>query len=131
MTRGCVAAAVMRVFVCRQVQGAWWLEADMRLQCFGATWSVVAVFAVILLVVYTAGLPLGISLWLRSRRHSLDSPETVEQLGFLCVARRLHVSVAPRCADAAVRRVVAGMRSTARNPGSTCGRWWSCCASSR
>lgn len=78
-----VSVKLIHVFRCVEVQGKWWLEADMRLECFGAQWSATAVFSVILLVLYTVGLPLGISLWLRSRRSTLSKEETIAELGFL------------------------------------------------
>lgn len=80
-----VSVKMMRVFKCIEVQDAWWLEADMRLECFTPAWSFVAFIAVVVLVIYTAGLPLGITLWLRSRRHALNDANTKLELGFLYV----------------------------------------------
>ena len=33
-----VALKVMRVFKCRYIEGQYWLEADMRLQCYTGEW---------------------------------------------------------------------------------------------
>ena len=34
-----VALKVMRVFKCRYIEGQYWLEADMRLQCYTSEWA--------------------------------------------------------------------------------------------
>lgn len=55
----------------------------VRLECFDAQWTFTAFVAAVMLVVYTLGLPLGIALWLRSRRHELDDPSVRSTMGFL------------------------------------------------
>lgn len=42
-----------------------------------------AAVAIITIAIYTVGLPLGITIWLRSKRHTLDAPSTKLELGFL------------------------------------------------
>ena len=34
-----VALKVMRMFKCRLIEGQYWLEADMRLQCYTSEWA--------------------------------------------------------------------------------------------
>ena len=78
-----VSVKLMRVFKCVYVQGEWWLEADMRLQCFDSGWYVAAVISAVMLCVYTAGLPIGIAVWLYRKRHTLSTEQTKVELGFL------------------------------------------------
>lgn len=78
-----VSSQLMRVFVCVKVEDVWWLEADMRLQCYNGQWSGVAFVSAAMLLVYTLGLPAGIAGWLWSRRRSLTDETTRQELGFL------------------------------------------------
>ena len=34
-----VALKVMRMFKCRMIEGQYWLEADMRLECYTGEWA--------------------------------------------------------------------------------------------
>ena len=34
-----VALKVMRMFKCRMIEGRYWLEADMRLECYTGEWA--------------------------------------------------------------------------------------------
>ena len=64
-----VSLKILRLFTCRTIDGTSWLVADMRLQCYTREWSGLAVYAVVMAVVYVAGLPLAtFGLLLRQRR---------------------------------------------------------------
>lgn len=78
-----VSLKLMRVFKCLNVEDDWFLEADMRLQCFTPEWTLVALVAIVTICAYTVGLPIGIAVWLRSRRTTLEAPNTKKELGFL------------------------------------------------
>ena len=78
-----VSVKMLRVFKCREVEGQWWLETDLRLACFDSVWWAHAVVAFVVLGLFTIGLPLGIGLWLRANRNSLTTTATKERLGFL------------------------------------------------
>lgn len=67
-------------------------QADLRERCFTPSWWALALYAGIMATVYTAGLPLLLTLWLRQYRKELDSPRALANVGFLyetCVAPRL------------------------------------------
>lgn len=66
-----VSLKIVRMFKCVQVDGTFWLAADMRLQCYDQRWAGYAVYAVLCGVVYVVGLPLGVFIVLFRRRHKL------------------------------------------------------------
>ena len=71
---------------CREVEGQYWLAADMRLQCFTAQWTAFAIYGVVMVVVYVVGLPLGIMALLLKNKATLygpDSKDTMARYGFL------------------------------------------------
>lgn len=78
-----VCVKLLRTYKCLEVDGVWYLQADMRLQCYNPEWVGVALYAAIMVALYTVGFPLLLSLMLWRRRKSLESKETKEQLGFL------------------------------------------------
>jgi hypothetical protein len=81
-----VSVKIFRLFRCIQVEGSYWLVADMRLQCFTRQWWSYAVYALVMCVLYVVGLPLSIFLLLRQHRDTLFGPRseaTVKRLGFL------------------------------------------------
>lgn len=78
---------LMRLFDCVTVEGDSWLVADMRYRCYDAAWGGFAVWAVVMITVYTAGLPIGIICVLRRHRGRLREPAVRERLGFLYEVR--------------------------------------------
>jgi hypothetical protein len=88
-----VSLKVLRLFKCRQIEGVWWLAADMRLRCYDGRWAGFAVYGLVMAVVYVTGLPVAVLWILWRRRHKLfGSPSdpfvesTRAALGFLYVA---------------------------------------------
>jgi hypothetical protein len=66
-----VSLKVLRLFKCRQIEGEWWLAADMRLRCYDGRWAGFAIYGIVIAVVYVVGLP-AVVLWiLWRRRHKL------------------------------------------------------------
>ena len=74
------------MFRCTNVEGEWYLTSDMQLKCFDAQWSGYATLSIVMLAVYTVGLPLGIVIVLRRNRKKLHQPKVRDNLGFLYVA---------------------------------------------
>jgi hypothetical protein len=63
----------------------YYLMADYTIECYDATWNGVAVFATIVILVFSIGAPLGFTYELYKRRDELGDPETVKLLGMLYV----------------------------------------------
>ncbi len=85
-----VALKVMRMFRCVEMEGAYWLAADLRLRCYDGAWVGYALYASIFGVIYVIGFPLGVFVLLFRRRHKLfgaaNDPfvaTTRAQFGFL------------------------------------------------
>ena len=43
-----VSVKIFKLFRCREVEGHYWLVADMRLQCFTSTWTAYAIYGTLL-----------------------------------------------------------------------------------
>lgn len=81
-----VSVKIFRLFNCVKVEGHYWLDADMALQCFTLRYWGYALYALTMVVVFVVGLPLGIFLVLWRRRAHLHGPgseETMHRFGFL------------------------------------------------
>ena len=74
-----------RMFRCTKVEGDWYLTSDMEIQCFTPQWGAYATLSIVMLAVYTLGLPLGIVVVLRKNRRRLQDETVKANLGFLCV----------------------------------------------
>jgi hypothetical protein len=85
-----VSLKVLRLFKCRNIEGEWWLAADMRLRCYDGRWAGFALYGLVMAVLYIVGLPAAVLWILWRRRHklfgSLTDPfvaSTRASLGFL------------------------------------------------
>jgi hypothetical protein len=81
-----VSQKILRTFRCRQVEGVFYLAADMRLRCFTGQWYGYALYAGIMGALYVVGFPLAIFVILWRRRRTLFGPgseETARVYGFL------------------------------------------------
>jgi hypothetical protein len=71
-----VSLKVLRLFKCREIEGEWWLAADMRLRCYDGRWAGFAIYGLVMAVVYVAGLPAAVLWILWRRRHKLFGSPT-------------------------------------------------------
>jgi hypothetical protein len=78
------------MFSCRKIDKEYWLNADMRLQCYTSQWAGYAFYAVLMGVVYIVGFPLLVYRLLHRHRHELftgDNSDGVKaKYGFLYLA---------------------------------------------
>ena len=81
---GPVSLLLMRMFDCVDVAGTSWLAADYRLACYDAEWSGYAVYAIVMMVLFVAGLPLTIlGILVRNRGMLFVDAGVKERWGFL------------------------------------------------
>lgn len=73
------------MFSCVEIDGEYYLVADMRLRCCDAEWFGYALWALGMIAVYTVGLPAGITYVLWRNRRRLEEPDTKRRLAFLYV----------------------------------------------
>jgi hypothetical protein len=71
-----VSLKVLRLFKCRNIEGEWWLAADMRLRCYDGRWAGFAIYGLIMAAVYVVGLPATVLWILWRRRHKLFGADT-------------------------------------------------------
>ena len=77
----------MKTFKCVEVEGDSWLVADMRLQCYRGDWYGYALYAFVMGLLFTAGLPAVILVILLKNRMRLSRPAVLEKWGFLYEVR--------------------------------------------
>ena len=81
-----VALKIMQLYRCVEVEGRFWLAADMRLECYTPQWVGFAIYGAVCGLVYIVGFPLVILMILcRNRRVLFDEkfPATRAKYGFL------------------------------------------------
>jgi hypothetical protein len=71
-----VSVKVLRLFKCRQIEGVWWLAADMRLRCYDGRWAGFAIYGLVMAALYVVGLPAVVLCILWRRRHKLFGSPT-------------------------------------------------------
>ncbi len=78
---GVVRCVVLgQVFNCRDVNGVWYLVADMRQECYTGEWVAIAAYALVMIAVYVVGLPLAVLVILyRNRTHLFGDPALDDQ----------------------------------------------------
>ncbi len=83
-----VSIKIFRLFRCIEVDGAYWLAVDMRLQCYTREWVVYALYGAVMMVIYILGLPFTIQVILTKHYATLFGPNseaTMRRFGFLYV----------------------------------------------
>jgi len=78
-----VSVTTLKTFKCVNIEDTWYLQADLRERCFTPAWWALATYATAMASVYTAGLPLLLTLRLRQYRNRLTSKEALQDVGFL------------------------------------------------
>jgi drug/metabolite transporter (DMT)-like permease len=71
------------VFHCREIEGTWYLERDVTLQCYDSAWTIRAVIGGIGVIIYAIGIPVLFFVMLRQNKDNLEDAETVSMMGFL------------------------------------------------
>ena len=70
-----VSTSIFRLFDCSEVQGEWYLTADFTVRCFEGEWNTFMGLAVLGILVFTLGIPLGLFVLLRRNRAHLYAEE--------------------------------------------------------
>jgi len=78
-----VSSFVLRLYVCKYVDGVAYLVADFAVQCYDSTWNMHAYINIATCVIYPVGVPLFIYMMLRRYRTRLDEIGVRAELGFL------------------------------------------------
>ena len=78
-----VSSVVLRYFVCKEVEGEFFLVADFRLKCFQSTWWKYFAWSNLMVIVYPLGIPAFLFSMLYKYRHRLSESGIRSQIGFL------------------------------------------------
>jgi hypothetical protein len=78
-----VSQKALSIFVCIHIGDAYWLEADVRQQCYTDTWAFYATLATGAIFLYIIGIPLGLFWILYMNRNSLTGSREVVRYGIL------------------------------------------------
>jgi hypothetical protein len=81
-----VTATVLRYFMCRQLNGKWFLLADMSQTCYSPTWNLWSLVAAVFALLYPLGIPLFFFVRLYRHRYPknrLHAPSVRAENGFL------------------------------------------------
>ena len=89
-----VSMKLFNLFKCREVEGVYYLAADMRLVCFDRVWVAYAAYGIGMIGLYVVGLPVAMFVMLFRRRGSLFGENSTET-----AARFVLVSACCSCAS--------------------------------
>merc|ERR1712127_296012 len=83
-----VCSSIFGIFVCKEVEGVWYLQSDFKLMCFGDSvdgrWATVAGWAAISIFVYPLGVPLFFYYKLRQYVTGKTGTNRLDQKGVRC-----------------------------------------------
>lgn len=69
-----VSATMMKLFVCLEVGGKYYLQADLLVECTGDQYASHVAVAAIFIALYTFGFPVALTAFIYKRRQLLDDP---------------------------------------------------------
>jgi hypothetical protein len=78
-----VSRSVLSIFICKDVVGVYYMNADFSIVCFDDAWNRILPYAVLMICIYPIGIPLFFVTTLYSYRERLMEPGVRVQLGFL------------------------------------------------
>jgi len=78
-----VSSTILRLFVCKTVEGHHYLLADFSVECYDSRWNDYSFYAIFMILVYPVGIPVMFFLVLYTKRHKLSTAGTRSELGFL------------------------------------------------
>lgn len=83
LTYPSIALVTLRLFLCREVGDASYLQADYTVQCYTAEWSGYAAYAAIVIALVPLGYPLAMAVALYKYRAQLQTPFFEDRIGHL------------------------------------------------
>jgi len=78
-----VSSTILRLYICKDINGQEYLLADLREQCGTSTWNLYTVASIPLILLYPVGIPVFFFVLLRTNRAMLHDKRILAQLGFL------------------------------------------------
>jgi hypothetical protein len=78
-----VSSTVLRIFICKEIEGEHYLLADFRLKCYTPEWYSYASSGTIFVLMYPIGIPFFFGYMIRRYQFRLKENEVKAELGFL------------------------------------------------
>jgi len=78
-----VSSTVLRLYICKDIDGQGYLLTDLRVRCHTQTWSAYTLASIPLILLYPVGIPLFFFVLLRTNKEHLHDKRVQAQLGFL------------------------------------------------
>jgi hypothetical protein len=78
-----VSSTILRLYICKDIDGQGYLLTDTRVQCYTDTWNLFTVASIPLILLYPVGVPAFFYTLLRTNKASLHEKNIQAQLGFL------------------------------------------------
>jgi hypothetical protein len=78
-----VSSTVLSHYICKEIDGNYFLLTDLRVRCYTDQWTVYAFASVALVLLYPVGIPLFFFALLQMHKGRLDDPPVRAQLSFL------------------------------------------------
>ena len=83
-----VSSTVLRLYVCTEIDGSYYLQTDLRVSCYSSQWTSYTYASLILILLYPVGVPIFFFSILRVNQEHLREPRIRAQLGFLYAGYR-------------------------------------------
>lgn len=77
------SSTILRLYICKDVDGTGYLLTDVRIQCYTDTWHIYTLASIPLILLYPVGIPAFFYVLLRSNKTQLHDKRIQAQLGFL------------------------------------------------
>jgi len=78
-----VSSVVLRLYVCKNIEGVNYIVSDLRTTCDSQTYESYKTYGVFMIIVYPIGIPVFLLYMLFKYRHKLEDEGVLAQLGFL------------------------------------------------
>ncbi len=85
------ASRILNMFVCKQVEGSYYLIQDFNVKCYDARWQRFVAPNVICILIYPIGIPVYFAYLLFNNRKTLGDMRTRMRIGFLYDGYATHV----------------------------------------
>ena len=77
------SSTILRLYICKDIDGTGYLLTDVRVQCYTDTWHIYTLASIPLILLYPVGIPVFFYTLLRTNRNQLHDKRIQAQLGFL------------------------------------------------
>ncbi len=85
------ASRILNMYICKRVEGSYYLIQDFNVKCYDATWQRFVVPNIICILIYPIGIPVFFAYLLFNNRKTLSDMRTRMRIGFLYDGYATHV----------------------------------------